>query len=137
MVAVVLDCSAALSWLMPDEDGPQARNLRALVTDEGAIVPMLWPIELGNVFVFAVRNRRLNSAQRAAAIAAIRQLPIEIDRETLSRIWTATLELADKLRLTVYDACYLELAQRRRLPLATFDKELRSAAKKLNVPLLA
>jgi predicted nucleic acid-binding protein len=137
MVAVVLDCSAALSWLMPDEDGPQARNLRALVTDEGAIVPMLWPIELGNVFVFAVRNRRLNPAQRAAAIAAIRQLPIEIDRETLSRIWTATLELADKLRLTVYDACYLELAQRRRLPLATFDKELRSAAKKLNVPLLA
>ena len=122
---------------MPDEDGPQARNLRALVTDEGAIVPMLWPIELGNVFVFAVRNRRLNPAQRAAAIAAIRQLPIEIDRETLSRIWTATLELADKLRLTVYDACYLELAQRRRLPLATFDKELRSAAKKLNVPLLA
>ena len=47
------------------------------------------------------------------------------------------MELADKLRLTVYDACYLELAQRRRLPLATFDKELRSAAKKLNVPLLA
>jgi predicted nucleic acid-binding protein len=136
MAAVVLDCSAALSWFMPDEDGSQARDLRTLVTDQGAVVPMLWPIELGNIFVFAVRNRRISAPQRAAAIAALGQLPIEIDAETLTRIWSATLALADKLRLTAYDACYLELAQRRRLPLATLDKEMRSAAEKLGVPLL-
>jgi hypothetical protein len=52
MAAVVLDCSATLSWFMPDEDGPQARDLRTLVTDQGAVVPMLWPIEIGNVFVW-------------------------------------------------------------------------------------
>ena len=41
MAAVVLDCSATLSWFMPDEDGPQARDLRTFVTDQGAVVPML------------------------------------------------------------------------------------------------
>lgn len=136
MAAVVLDCSATLSWFMPDEDGPQARSLRSLVTDQGAVVPMLWPIELGNVFLFAVRARRISASQRATAIDALGGLPIEIDGETLTVIWTATLALAERFRLTVYDACYLELAQRRQLPLATLDKELRIAAKKLDIPLL-
>lgn len=135
MAALVLDCSATLSWFMPDEDGPQARELRTLVTDHGAVVPMLWPIELGNVFVFAVRSRRITVSQREAAIEALGQLPIEIDAETLTKVWTDTLMLADKLRLTVYDACYLELAQRRELPLSTLDKEMRAAAKKIGVPL--
>jgi predicted nucleic acid-binding protein len=36
----------------------------------------------------------------------------------------------------MYDATYLELAQRRSLPLATLDKELREAAAALDVPLL-
>jgi predicted nucleic acid-binding protein len=38
------------------------------------------------------------------------------------------LHLADRFRLTLYDAAYLELAQRRKLPLATLDQELRAAA---------
>jgi predicted nucleic acid-binding protein len=133
---MVLDCSVALSWLMADEGGANAIELRRRVTDEGAVVPMLWPLELGNALVFAMRGRRVSLEQRAAALEAIGQLPIEIDADTLVRAWTDTLALADKLRLTLYDACYLELAQRRRLPLATLDKELRTAAGKLGVALL-
>jgi predicted nucleic acid-binding protein len=121
---------------MPDEARPGADELRMRVIDEGAAVPVLWPIELGNVFVFAMRSRRINSDQRAAALEAVGQLPIEVDADTLARLWTDTLTLADRLRLTLYDACYLELAQRRRLPLATLDKELRAAARKLDMPLL-
>jgi predicted nucleic acid-binding protein len=39
------------------------------------------------------------------------------------------LHLADRFRLSLYDAAYLELAQRRMLPLATLDQELRAAAR--------
>jgi len=35
--------------------------------------------------------------------------------------------------LTVYDACYLELARREGLPLATLDKSLRAAATKAGI----
>jgi predicted nucleic acid-binding protein len=136
VAALVLDCSATLSWFMPDEGGPDAAELRERVTNEGAVVPVLWPIEIGNVLLFATRNRRMNASQRAAALEALGHLPIEIDPGTLNEIWSATLTLADELRLTLYDACYLELAHRRALPLATLDKELRSAGRKLGIPLL-
>lgn len=39
-----------------------------------------------------------------------------------------TVLLAERHHLTVYDAAYLELALRRALPLATLDRELRTAA---------
>jgi hypothetical protein len=50
------------------------------------------------------------------------------DQQTDSYAWTDTLNLADQLQLTVYDAAYLELARRRTLPLATLDQQLRTAA---------
>jgi predicted nucleic acid-binding protein len=40
----------------------------------------------------------------------------------------AVLRLARAHRLSVYDAAYLELAQRERIPLATLDAGLRRAA---------
>jgi predicted nucleic acid-binding protein len=51
-------------------------------------------------------------------------------------VWTTTQLLAERFRLTVYDAAYLELAQRRTLPLATLDQDLRDAGATLGVTLL-
>jgi predicted nucleic acid-binding protein len=50
--------------------------------------------------------------------------------------WSDTLELSDRFRLTLYDACYLELAQRRNLPLATLDGDLRAAGDALGIEML-
>jgi len=50
--------------------------------------------------------------------------------------WSDTLTLADRFNLTLYDASYLELAQRLKLPLATLDADLRSAATALGIGLL-
>jgi predicted nucleic acid-binding protein len=44
--------------------------------------------------------------------------------------------LADRHRLTVCDATYLELALRLSLPLATLDDDLRHTAQQEGVPLL-
>jgi predicted nucleic acid-binding protein len=44
-------------------------------------------------------------------------------------------ELATSHRLSVYDAAYLELAQRRRLTFGCKDGPLREAAKRLGVEL--
>ena len=46
------------------------------------------------------------------------------------------LSLALRFQLTSYDAAYLELAMRASLPLATLDKDLRSAARKVGVTVL-
>jgi predicted nucleic acid-binding protein len=44
--------------------------------------------------------------------------------------------LADRFRLTLYDAAYLELAHRSSLPLASLDEELCAAGRALGVPVL-
>jgi predicted nucleic acid-binding protein len=46
------------------------------------------------------------------------------------------IELAQRHRLTLYDAAYFELSLRRGLPLATFDAALRRAANAANAALL-
>ena len=46
------------------------------------------------------------------------------------------LSLARQNGLTVHDAAYLELAQRRSLPLTTLDRALRQAASAVEVGLL-
>ncbi len=63
------------------------------------------------------------------------ELPVTIDGETASHVWTATAQLAEQHKLTAYDATYLELALRRGLPLATRDKPLAAAAQKAGVEL--
>jgi hypothetical protein len=50
--------------------------------------------------------------------------------------WSATLRLCERFGLTLYDAAYLELAQRLRLPLATLDGALIRAAQTESVPLV-
>jgi predicted nucleic acid-binding protein len=59
-----------------------------------------------------------------------------LDGETSEHAWHTVARLAERFRLTIYDAAYLELAQRRRLPLASLDRELRVAATALGIEVL-
>ena len=100
----------------------------ARVIESGAWVPGLWRLEIGNVLEMGVRKGRTDAAFRDAALADLALLPISVDPETDRHAWGATVKLAARHRLTLYDAAYLELARRRSLPLATLDAELRVAA---------
>ena len=63
-------------------------------------------------------------------------MPITLDDETADKSWEDTLRLAERFTLSAYDATYLELAQRRRLPLASMDRALRNAAATLGLEVL-
>jgi predicted nucleic acid-binding protein len=133
LAQVVLDSSAAIAWFMPDEHG--SHGLLDRVATDGAVVPSIWPLEIGNALLFAFRRGRITSDHRARALGQLALLPIEHDSETLTYAWTATLELADRFRLTLYDASYVELARRRGLTFASLDRNLRAAAEALHVPI--
>ena len=126
LAAFVLDCSVAISWLMPDEYF-EAHFLDQ-VAEKGAIVPSLWSLEVGNVLLLAERHKRISAEQRHKALYTLLELPIIVDPMTSHHAWLETMELAERYGLTLYDASYLELALRRSLPLATFDKPLKRAA---------
>ena len=135
-MSVVIDSSITLAWLFADERTEAANAVLQSVTESGAVAPSLWRLEVANALQMAVRRKRIDPAFRDASIKDLRGLDIEIDAETDEHAWKATLQLADRHGLTLYDAAYLELAQRLDLPLATLDQQLRAAAAALGVPLL-
>jgi predicted nucleic acid-binding protein len=132
----VLDNSVALAWSFRDERTPVIMELLAAVEGHGAFAPAIWPLEALNGLLMAERRGRIGPEMRASLVLGLRQLPVELDEETTEQAWDVTTALAACHRLTVYDATYLELALRRRLPLATLDRALRDAAAREGVTLL-
>jgi predicted nucleic acid-binding protein len=135
-MSFVLDSSLTLAFIFVDELTPATMRLSETASETGAWVPGIWRLEVANSLLMAVRRGRIDAAFRDSALADLSMLNITVDTHTDTQAWTATLSLAERFRLTLYDACYLELAQRRALPLASLDNELRTAAQELRVPLL-
>ena len=135
-MSLVLDASLTLSWYFAEETTPAAEAVLERVSETGAVAPGLWRLEVANAFQSALRRGRISPDYRDACLAALGELPIAIDPETDAYAWGTTLRLAERHGLTVYDATYLDLAQRRGLPLATLDEALREAAAALDVALL-
>ncbi|MGO8697001.1 MAG: type II toxin-antitoxin system VapC family toxin [Limisphaerales bacterium] len=130
-MAYVIDPSVALAWLLPDETNAQADAVRVAVENGAdAWIPVHWWLEIGNGLLMAERRGRITAEQVAQALSLVNALPLEEDEETAEQIPVRTLTLARKHGLTVYDAAYLELAQRRGATLATFDEQLLKAAAK-------
>jgi predicted nucleic acid-binding protein len=135
-VSLVLDSSVTLAWLLPDEATPAVLAVFERVIWEGAFVPSLWAFEVANSLTVAVRQKRIAAGDRNDSLADLAGLPIEADRESEVQAWRDATQLADRHRLSVYDAAYLELALRRNLPLATLDADLSRAAAAEGVELL-
>ena len=135
-MSLVIDSSITLAWFFEDERSAAADSVLRDVAEYGATAPSLWRLEVANALHFAVRRKRINTAFRDASLDDLRALMVTIDPETDLHAWATTLQLAERFNLTLYDATYLELAQRLGLPLATLDKELRIAADALGVELL-
>jgi predicted nucleic acid-binding protein len=128
-VSIVLDGSVALAWQFEDEQTEPILLLLNRVVETGAIVTPLWRYEVANGLQIAIRRRRIDARHRDRALAYLAALEISIDQESETHAWSATIQLAERHGLTVYDATYLELAERRRLTLATLDEALARAAR--------
>ena len=132
-MSLVLDSSATLAWIYQDEVSDVTQQIFELVANSRAWVPTIWRLEVANGLQTGVRRGRIDAAYRDLALGDLALLDISIDQDTDKYAWSSTLRLADRFRLTLYDAAYLELAQRRSLPLASLDEELRAAARGLDV----
>ena len=65
----VFDASVTMAWCFDDERTADTDALLRRLATSPAIVPQLWPLEVGNVLALAVRKARLTAAQRAQFIA--------------------------------------------------------------------
>ena len=132
-MAFVLDCSVTMAWIFRDEATAATDRLRDELLVSRAFVPALWPVETTNALLVATRRGRIAKEEWPAIRGHLDALPIDVDPISASRTWSAVLDLANTYGISAYDAMYLELAVRMRMPLATLDQHLRAAGRSAGV----
>ena len=133
---LVLDNSVSMRWLFEDgssSDLKYSDSVLDALADDGAIVPVVWALEVINVLVRAERGGQLSTERSDAFLSMLKGLPIETDPESQKSAFADGLAIARRHKLSAYDASYLELAARRKVRLATLDAGLRKAARKAGV----
>ncbi len=124
MSPIVLDASLAVGWLLDEESNSRVTAAMDLLPQLGAIVPQMWHYELRNALLVAERRGRIPLGEIGELLESLQELPIATDEDADLQ---GTLDLARTHGLTFYDALYLELAKRRRAPMATLDAALARA----------
>ena len=128
MSDLVVDASLVLQWFLEDEAGRDysLAVLQAL-SEKRAAVPPVWFYEVGNGLLMAFRRKRITLEQMSGFLNRLKTLPLDAGSQETDAVLKLP-ELALARGLTTYDAAYIDLAKRLRLPLATTDRALRAAA---------
>lgn len=133
---VVLDASTAAAWVLREQSSALDYADAVLqAAAEGALfhAPFLFEAEIAAVLLRAVRRRALTIEDMNEALVEIENIDVRIHHNpyTARRI----IEIAGRYQLQAYDALYFDLAQALRLPIATLDGGLRTAARTYGVKL--
>ena len=138
MADFVLDANVALATVLPsDASGYSDLVLLRFDSGQSALVPALWHWETMNGLLSRERRKTITTEERDEALRVVRSYPVETDGLTSDvHVIDAVAALAVRYQLTAYDASYLELAARTRLPIATQDGAIIQAARHLGVQLV-
>ena len=129
---VVVDASFAVEALL--EGGPSLERWVEWIRDgRMRLVPAHFWAELANALLL---GRQFEPGRAALTVGAAARAGIETADRGLSGVADA-LDLADRHRLTVYDALYLQLAADVDAELATLDRDLARAARAEGVEVVA
>ncbi|BAO30412.1 type II toxin-antitoxin system VapC family toxin [Sulfuritalea hydrogenivorans] len=131
----VVDNSVVSGWYLAKQATPYTDAVLDKLRHDTAIVPPLWELELVNVGRTAVKRSTLTDDEARLAVSFVLGLPITVDRAIVPPERVLSLSLT--YDLTAYDAAYLELAMRLKLPIASKDGPLKVAAQKSGVGVVA
>ncbi len=120
MAVKVVDASALAALLF---DEPEATAVADRLEDGNLVAPALLSFEIASVCLKKLRNNPQQREALLAAFALYARMPIEI----VEVDHADTLQLAEALGLSSYDAAYLWLAQKLAAELVTLDRKLQTA----------
>lgn len=123
----VLDASAALPFVLPEENSLRVARIFDAVNDNAIrlVAPSFWRLECGNAIWKHVRRGTLHPVHAFAAMRRIERLPVSL-LDTDHLIETA-FDIAIAFDITTYDALYAATALFVKAPLVTADRKLVSA----------
>ena len=132
MIPVVVDASAALSWLLDTQLTPAAERF---LVEQGGVdrrwrAPFVFGWEVDNTLAGLARRGRLSAQAYAEAVAQLNGYGVEEGAPFASEV---VLELARDTGLSLFDAAYLRHALSLGAELVSRDRDLVAAARKAGV----
>jgi len=135
-MAFVLDSALAAMWIVPGDTDLAIEALLDRLPEDRVAVPPVWTTELADLLLAVCREQGVRRDEVLRQLEPLRSLPIEVDDADADVTLEAVMTLASEHRLSAGQAAYIELARRRRLPLATIDRKLRAVCARLDIPVL-
>jgi predicted nucleic acid-binding protein len=129
---IVLDASVVLKWVFSEEQGSErADRLKSDHVDGTNVVavPDLLFYEIANVLA---TKTRLSEKDCREALSLLWYFDLERFELGLQE-FLGSVSLAKRYKITLYDAVYIELAQRLKCVVITADKRLHERVKSLKI----
>ncbi|MFH1561444.1 MAG: type II toxin-antitoxin system VapC family toxin [Patescibacteria group bacterium] len=122
MKRAIFDASFFLSFLLPDEKTNREIIREFIEGDLLLVEPPIFNLEVVNALRYAFTSKRIPKAELTKLIKSFQELNNidyvhDFDLSNLTKI-------SLKFDISIYDACYLYLAQKTGLKLYTLDKKL-------------
>ena len=132
MKICVIDCSFLMSFFLPDEEKSKIN-----LVDYEVYIPSIFFLECLNVLNVAFKKKRMTQTKYDESIWFLKNLPFFVDhfsstQESLQTIY----RLSEDHNLTSYDASYVVLAWRLKVPIGTLDKKIIEACSAKKIPVL-
>lgn len=134
-IRMVLDASTTLAWLFNEADA--ATRIKPVLDGSSPVAPDLWQLEVVNAVLVRHRRKLITDREADRLLQVVDHMPIDLVAAPAGRMAADVARVARPHQLTAYDAVYLDLALRLGLPLFTRDGNLRAAAARVGVPLVA
>ena len=126
---ILLDASAIMAILLNEPN----RGIVIKLTEKSMLLsPEVISFEIGKALVNLHRKKKITEEELLEAYRNYSLIPKRIVNVNIEK----ALKIACKYRIFAYDAYYLEIAYRLKLPLITFDEPMKRVGLHLNINIL-
>lgn len=132
MKKIVVDASVIVKWKFRDEEQTSEADIMLQELLESQIqiyAPTLWFYEVANALKNAVIRKRITEKESLAWLPYFQKLSLH--EMPFKLLFKETMSIAHEYGISIYDASYVALAQKEKLPFYTGDRKLAIKLKKL------
>jgi predicted nucleic acid-binding protein len=133
---IVVDASLIVALILREDNVPDPASVYDLLRTTQISVPAHWPAEVANALWTNKRRGRITAEMISAAVEYLVTFRPRIDTAPSIERLSALVQFAEREKLTVYDAIYVQLALSNNASLATIDGDVRDCARRLDIPLI-
>ena len=126
---VLLDASAIMAIILNE---PNRNKIVKLTENAMLLSSEVISFEVGNALINLYKKQKISEEELFKAYKKYLSIPIRIINVNIEK----ALKIACKYKIFAYDAYYLEIAHRLKLPLISFDEQMKKVGVHLNIFIL-